>query len=107
MWGRGELRSSDAVRALERAALDGQPLLTRGLEQAGLEQERRSLRLAVGDLVHAWEADDVLLLQFGLVSGAFATTVLRELCEWHPDRAQSGDSTGLGATPSAGDDEPA
>jgi tRNA pseudouridine13 synthase len=107
MWGRGELRSTDAVRALELAAIEGQPVLARGLEQAGLEQERRSLRLAVGDLVHAWEADDVLVLEFGLASGAFATTVLRELCEWHPDRAQSGDSTGLGAVTSAGDDEPA
>jgi tRNA pseudouridine13 synthase len=88
LWGRGELRSTDVVRALELAAVAAQPTLARGLEQAGLEQERRASRLAVDDLGHAWEADDVLLLEFSLGAGAFATTVLRELCDWHSDRAR-------------------
>lgn len=107
MWGRGELRSTGAAQALERAMVDAQPALARGLEQAGLEQERRALRLTVGDLAHAWEAEDVLVAEFSLGSGAFATTVLRELCGWHADKARFGQSTPFDAVASADDDEPA
>jgi tRNA pseudouridine13 synthase len=87
MWGRGELRTRDAARALEQTLAADHPALTRGLEQAGLEQERRSLRLAVTDLSHEWEAHDVLRLEFALGTGAFATTVLREVCDWHSGTA--------------------
>lgn len=83
LWGRGELRSAGAVRALELAAIEAYPTLTSGLERAGLEQERRALRLAVGDFGSEWEGDDCLVLEFHLGAGAFATTVLRELCDWH------------------------
>jgi tRNA pseudouridine13 synthase len=107
MWGRGELRSTAATQALERATIEEEAALARGLEQAGLEQERRALRLAVGDLAHTWEADDVLVTEFTLGSGAFATTVLRELCDWHADEAQYGQSTAFDAAASADDDEPA
>lgn len=107
MWGRGELRSSGATQALERATIEAHSALARGLEQAGLEQERRALRLAIGDLTHVWESDDVLMVEFSLGSGAFATTVLRELCDWHADRAQYGQSMSFDAVASADDDEPA
>jgi len=79
MWGRGELRSSDAVRAIEEAAIDAQRDLAQGLEKAGLEQQRRSLRLVARDLDAGWNGDD-LTLSFALESGAFATVVVRELC---------------------------
>lgn len=105
MWGRGELRSTGATQALERATVELHTALARGLEQAGLEQERRALRLSVGDLTHAWEADDVLVTQFCLGSGAFATTVLRELCGWHADRAPYVQSMSFDAAASADDDE--
>jgi tRNA pseudouridine13 synthase len=87
MWGRGEPRSTGAVRAIELAAIEGLAELARGLEQAGLEQERRALRLAVGDLVHEWEGDGSLVLDFHLAPGSFATTMLRELCDWHATQA--------------------
>lgn len=80
MWGRGELRSADAVRALEQSVADAHADLARGLEGAGLEQQRRSLRLAVRELEAVWDGDD-LTLSFALESGAFATVVVRELCE--------------------------
>lgn len=83
LWGRGELRSTQAVQALELAAAAAHPTLARGLESAGLKQERRALRLVPADLAHEWEADGSLVLDFRLDSGAFATTVLRELCDWH------------------------
>ena len=79
MWGRGELRSSGAVRAIEEAAIDAQSDLAQGLEKAGLEQQRRALRLAARDLDASWSGDD-LTLSFALESGAFATVVVRELC---------------------------
>lgn len=79
MWGRGELRSGDAVRAIEEAAIDAQRDLAQGLEKVGLEQQRRSLRLVARDLDASWNGDD-LTLSFALESGAFATVVVRELC---------------------------
>jgi len=79
MWGRGELRSAGAVRAIEEAAIDAQRDLAQGLEKAGLEQQRRSLRLMARDLEASWDGDD-LALSFALESGAFATVVVREIC---------------------------
>ena len=82
-WGAGELRSTDAVRELELAAIEPHALLARGLEREGLSQERRALRLVARDFRHSWEAPDRLLVEFGLGAGSFATTLLRELCDWH------------------------
>src|SRR3546814_7628117 len=44
LWGRGELRTTGAVRRLEEAALadDEAMVLRAGLESAGLRQERRA-----------------------------------------------------------------
>jgi len=82
LWGAGELRSAADVRALELAAAETFTTLTSGLERAGLNQERRSLRLPIDDLAHAWSSDSVLTLDFRLAAGSFATTMLRELCDW-------------------------
>jgi len=81
LWGEGELRSADAARALELAALaDEQSLRLRaGLEDARLKQERRSLRLRPALLQHQWIAADVLELSFALPPGCYATAVLHEL----------------------------
>ena len=83
LWGSGELRSTGVVRELEQATIARHPSLAQGLARNGLDQERRALRLRVGGLAHAWEAEDRLMLDFHLGAGAFATTVLRELCDWH------------------------
>jgi tRNA pseudouridine13 synthase len=83
LWGRGELRSDAAVKGLELQALsDEQALALRaGLERAGLEQERRALRLRPSDMTWAWPETSVLRLRFGLPPGCYATTVLAELGE--------------------------
>ncbi|KAG1387670.1 hypothetical protein G6F59_016298 [Rhizopus arrhizus] len=62
LWGEGELRSTDAARELELAALDDEEskALRAGLEDARLKQERRALRLRPALLQHVWLADDVL-----------------------------------------------
>jgi tRNA pseudouridine13 synthase len=81
LWGRGELRSRAAVAELEMQALaDADALALRaGLESAGLEQERRALRLRPADLRWEWLDDTSLQLSFSLPPGAYATVVLAEL----------------------------
>lgn len=86
LWGRGAPGSAGRIQALEAriAGLFPQPCSL--VEQAGMEQERRSLRLAVHDLT--WEqepaqggAASALLIRFRLARGSFATTVLREILD--------------------------
>jgi tRNA pseudouridine13 synthase len=81
LWGRGALRSEAAARACEEAALSGEDALRlrAGLESAGLNQERRSLRLRPESLTAAWRAPDALELRFSLPPGCYATSVLAEL----------------------------
>jgi tRNA pseudouridine13 synthase len=81
LWGRGELRSRAAVAELEMEALatDDALALRAGLESAGLEQERRALRLRPADLCWQWLDDSSLQLSFSLPPGTYATVVLAEL----------------------------
>ena len=78
LWGRGELRSTGAVRALELATLEPFDDLRQGLESAGLKQERRALRVRVAALAWEWPAPDQLALRFELPPGAYATGLLAE-----------------------------
>jgi tRNA pseudouridine13 synthase len=80
MWGRGELRSAGAARELEEAAVASHADLRAGLEEAGLKQERRALRVRVRDLAWTWDGD-ALRLDFALPPGAYATGLLAELGE--------------------------
>ena len=81
LWGRGELRTQGDARVLEWSALEGDALtdLRAGLERAGLEQERRALRLRPQALAFDWPEPHSLRLSFGLPAGCYATTVLAEL----------------------------
>ena len=80
LWGKGELPSKQQVHELETTALAELSQWREGLEKAGLKMERRSLRLMVEDL--KWEyADKMLVLEFSLPAGCFATAVLREIVE--------------------------
>lgn len=81
LWGRGALRSTGECAALEEAvtARDDGPALRRGLEAAGLEQERRALRLRPADIDAQWLSDRDLVLRFSLPAGTYATSVLAEL----------------------------
>lgn len=85
MWGRGELSSRHRIADLEGriAAQFQQPCVL--VADAGMDQERRALRLAVRDL--SWEREPVpgqpsaLVIRFRLTRGSFATTVLREIID--------------------------
>ena len=81
LWGRGELRSRDTAAEVELAAMAGEEgeALRLGLEAAGLNQERRGLRLRPTRLAWRWLDDGALELAFALPPGAYATVVLAEL----------------------------
>ncbi|RJS95322.1 tRNA pseudouridine(13) synthase TruD [Salinisphaera sp. Q1T1-3] len=74
---RSRLPSGDAA-VIEDRVLATHPDLCDGLVAAGVDADRRALRLCVDDWSLA-PAGDTLRVQFSLPSGAFATTVLREL----------------------------
>ena len=80
MWGRGDPPGHGPGAALERDVAARFSVFADGLAAAGLEQERRALRLRLQNLAWALN-DDVLELSFGLPAGAYATAVLRELLD--------------------------
>jgi tRNA pseudouridine13 synthase len=69
------------VRALEQEVASRFPEHTAGLEDAGLRQERRVMRLRPINPALIALPDGDLQLSFDLPRGAYATTVLRELAE--------------------------
>ncbi len=77
LWGRGELRTTGAAQ--QQGVAQRFPELCAGLEAAGLKQERRALRLRIGDFNWAWIEPTALRLELVLGPGCYATTVLREL----------------------------
>lgn len=81
LWGRGVLRNEGGSRALELAVLgdDESLALRQGLEHAGLEQERRALRVLPSDFVWQWISEDVLMLRFALPPGSYATSVTKQI----------------------------
>ncbi|HWG30493.1 MAG TPA: tRNA pseudouridine(13) synthase TruD [Steroidobacteraceae bacterium] len=81
LWGRGTLASTHRIHALELAVSARFSQACALTEQAGMEQERRALRLAVRDL--QWQRDQAgLLIHFRLTRSGFATTVLREIVDY-------------------------
>jgi len=79
LWGKGASAATGAAAALELAVAEALADFCRGLERFDLDTARRPFRLCPQDL--RWEFPDPasLRLQFALPSGAYATTLLREL----------------------------
>lgn len=84
LWGQGELPTAGVTKAQEQAIAGAEPQLCRWLEQAGLKQERRIMRLPLSELCWHWPTADCLQLEFVLPTGCFATAVVRELVELMP-----------------------
>lgn len=82
LFGKGELPSRAQARVLEQTVIETCPSLWReGLVAAGMEQERRPLRLCPQGLRWEWGSDgqgQTLRLEFSLPAGAYATVVIRE-----------------------------
>ena len=79
LWGRGAPPCGGSVLALEERVAAQHGAACALLAEAGMDQERRSLRLSVRDLCWRREGEDEVVLQFRLARGAYATAVLREL----------------------------
>jgi len=80
LWGRGEPPSRDGAGDLELQIVTTCPESWRqACVAAGMSQERRPLRTVAADMRWRWLASDVLQLDFRLVAGAYATTLLREV----------------------------
>lgn len=97
LWGSGELVTLREVAHLEQSVADRFAELRDGLQRHA-RHGRRALRLKVQDL--SWQsAGDSLRLEFFLVSGGFATAVLREIARYedrsHPHKT-GGAATGAG-----------
>lgn len=79
LWGRGRPTSLAEAQAFELGVLAGEDFWKAGLEKAGMEQERRALRLPIKKLQWQWLDEKTLQLRFDLPPGAYATSVLREI----------------------------
>ena len=80
LWGRGDVATSGVPRELElELGVTGElQELCSCVEQAGMKQERRALRLPVRELNWTLSGDQ-LRMSFYLPRGAFATAVLAEI----------------------------
>jgi len=86
LWGQGAPASLHEAHQLELAAVSAQEALCRGLESAGLKQDRRAIRCVPENLQWQWlgaesepAAQPVLQLRFRLPAGSYATELLAEL----------------------------
>ncbi len=79
LWGRGALRVVAEVAALEEEIAVTLADLCAGVVDAGMDQERRALRIRPRDLVWDWIDGETLHLGFSLPAGAYATSTLREV----------------------------
>ncbi len=78
LWGKGESMARADCLELEMSIARGCSLFCEGIVAAGMDQERRALRLLVKQM--NWQInDDQLFLDFELPAGSFATMVLREI----------------------------
>lgn len=81
LWGSGDLHTVDEVRKMELEVMGRYPELTKGLEDAGLRQERRVIRLRPTNSDFAILEGGDVQLGFDLPRGTYATAVLRELAQ--------------------------
>lgn len=86
LWGEGKLKSQAQCAAVELDIISAESDLKAGLEQAGLEQQRRPLRSVPEHLKFTVENKTTLVLEFSLNKGAYATALLREVVKLNPIR---------------------
>jgi len=79
LWGRGEPGVFLDALAIEQEIIASHVELAQGLIDCQVDQDRRALRINVPDLHWQFVTDDVLVLEFTLPAGSYATAVLREI----------------------------
>lgn len=82
MAGRGEGRVSGGAAKIEADVLAAHDELVQGLSRFRIDADRRALRMRVLDLTWQQPDERTLVLAFGLRSGCYATTVLREVLDY-------------------------
>ena len=87
LWGTDNEKVSGKAAAIEADIVAQNPLLTQlatGLEQRDIKAQRRALRLPIEVLSWEWqdkEDGQILVLNFTLTTGSFATSVLASLVQ--------------------------
>lgn len=80
-WGEGDSPAGGATAELENSIAAREASLCNWLIKAGMEHERRILRLPIGRLTWHYPEPDILQLEFVLPAGCFATALVRELVD--------------------------
>jgi tRNA pseudouridine13 synthase len=78
LWGRGSYPASGQVERLEKTVIAPYSIMATGLENIGLDQQRRAMTMMAKGLTWSIDGQD-LTLSFSLESGCFATALIREL----------------------------
>ncbi|MDO9162279.1 MAG: tRNA pseudouridine(13) synthase TruD [Methylococcaceae bacterium] len=81
LWGKGDPGVSAETLAIEQNIIADHTELAQGLIAADVDLDRRALRVNVPDLSWQFDCDDVLVLEFTLPAGSYATAVLREIVQ--------------------------
>lgn len=84
LWGAGQSTAGGVEQHLEQALAQQEPTLVAWLADAGMNHERRILRLPISGLSWHYPGSDILQLEFVLPAGCFATVVVRELVDLLP-----------------------
>lgn len=79
LWGQGDMLAVGGCGEFEMDILQNYKPFTDGLEKAGLKQQRRALRAGVEQLNWQWQESGVLVLDFNLLKGVYATSFLSEI----------------------------
>lgn len=90
LWGQGGLMTQDAMAEFEQTIVSPWQSWCKGLEALGLKQERRAARVLLQAPLLEQESDSSWRISFGLPAGAFATSLVRELCQPENEKAISG-----------------
>lgn len=81
LWGKGTPPSLEEALALEMSVAQATPAVCDFLQDAGLKQERRPVKIWPRQL--EWQhIGDTVRVEFSLPSGCYATTVLRECVDF-------------------------
>ncbi|MCS3472506.1 tRNA pseudouridine13 synthase [Pseudomonas sp. JUb42] len=83
-WGQGPSPAQGITAELENSVAQRESVLCDWLIRAGMEHERRILRLPIGRLTWHYPESDILQLEFVLPAGCFATVLVRELVDLVP-----------------------
>ncbi|WP_376696968.1 tRNA pseudouridine(13) synthase TruD [Wenzhouxiangella sp. EGI_FJ10305] len=80
--GQGDSPAGGEAAEIENRMFESHRELVEGLAKFGMKQERRPLRMRVGELEWDFPDDRTLKLAFSLGTGSYATSVLRELVDY-------------------------